>query len=251
MATRKTSNKGGNYRGLHVSYKCDSQIQSESANYEAVFIKVLERDPCVVAYYDQPIAVGRRHIDFKSLQTDEKIRLYEVKPYGKLLKEDNLEKFDMWHSFCLDKGWEFWLVSDLPAHDPKGVLDSYKMFILPAGNELTNLKFLTPFSCNSFYSDLALQRVKKLFKSRGCIRVGELVKELSETQGTNPLFTIYNLIYHQHVRFDEKREVINLQTVVELNSAKKELIFENVNKRWKNWHPELAKKMYMDFLRKE
>lgn len=247
--SRKTSNKGGNYHGLFFSYKCNKQIQWESYGWEYTFVKVLERDPRVKHYWDQPETVLKRTIDFKDSRrntSSESIpdRIFEVKPYHKLLLPENLEKFQFWYEWCCANNLEFWIVTEFPPLNQELLkLQNYNIFILPYGMRKENLDFLTRFAPPCFYSKSALKTCTELLENENCLSIADLVQHLSPVNNLS-LFQILHLIYHQFLWIDESKSISFNSTVI-LAKKNQELIVPNNYRHPDKLLPVLAKKLFL------
>lgn len=241
---RKVSNRGGNYIGFFASYKCNNAIQWESFNFENVFAMCLERDPFVIEYEDQAKTVGKQTIDFRSTQRNGSNRYYNVKPYDKILREDNLSKYEFWQKLSHKHGMQFWLVTDFPPfEEDKKRLNCDHIFVLPSQIERANLSLLTQFAAPCFYSKDTIARVRNILSNEDKMTINELVSHLPEDEHIYPLLRIYNMIYHQVLKTDETKP-ITLESYIELSSGVKEIITPNQYVHQGNLLPILAIKKY-------
>jgi len=85
-------------------------------------MKILETDPTVVSYCEQPLRLefewnGRRFLytpDILSLDVHSRTTLYEVKPKKEIEQDDGRLriKFEAARSYCSDRAWKFEVVTD-------------------------------------------------------------------------------------------------------------------------------------------
>lgn len=140
--SRKIKNSGTKKNiGYFPSKKNNRAICFESL-LERDYLHLIEFDSDVIEYYEQPITVEylisdkKYHYtpDFKVVRKN-KIQLVEVKPYIKLQKmlsdDRKKQKFITAYYYCINKGWEFKIITD---ND------------LRFGNLLKNIKHLFMYS---------------------------------------------------------------------------------------------------------
>jgi len=186
----------GNHKttGRFSSLKMGGMVHWESS-LELDFFYILENDPDVLEYYEQPEQISYR-FDSKNrkytpdvlvLRKDKK-ELVEVKPSSRLLDEDNLRKFAAARIYCEKKGYEFIVVTEVEIRfEP--YLNNIKTMYRYARAEVT------------FQHRLAMQRIIR--HAGGRIGIDELAGELNNQMGRGEhLQYIYALIYDGFLRVD-------------------------------------------------
>jgi len=118
---RKIKSRTRGVRGHFFSLKNNRRIDYESLNEQSL-MKVLETDPNIISYCEQPLQLettwnGKRYpytpdilaTDYQSQST-----LYEVKPQSDLDNDDGklANKFRVAEQYCLDKGWTFKVITE-------------------------------------------------------------------------------------------------------------------------------------------
>lgn len=119
MSVRKITNKGGKkIIGKFPSLKMGRLICWES-QIERDYIYLLEFDPAVISYAEQPLRVSyhldgkERHYtpDFLVKRTDKSL-IVEVKQEDEAQKEENQHLFQIISAICARNNYEFVLVTD-------------------------------------------------------------------------------------------------------------------------------------------
>ncbi|WP_232710191.1 TnsA endonuclease N-terminal domain-containing protein [Mariprofundus aestuarium] len=92
-------------------------------------MKVLETDPYILSYCEQPLKIefkwgGRPYSytpDILSTNVSSQSTLYEVKPEEVLKKDDGrlAVKFDAAKEYCLERGWTFKIVTEAVRKSPE------------------------------------------------------------------------------------------------------------------------------------
>ena len=118
---RKIPHRTRGVRGYFYSLKNDRRVDYESLN-EQCLMKILETDPSVVSYCEQPLKLEFRWNnrtypytpDLLSVDIHSRTKLYKVKPKKAIEQDDGklLAKFEAARSYCSDRGWEFEVVTD-------------------------------------------------------------------------------------------------------------------------------------------
>jgi TnsA endonuclease N terminal len=155
MAVRKITNKGcKKIIGKFPSLKMGRLIWWES-QIERDYIYLLELDPAVISYEEQPIRISyhlsgkKRHYtpDFLVRKADRNL-IVEVKREEEALKEENQRLFNIVGAICARDGYEFIVVTDkmirvqprlyniklltryqrTPIHDPHYQIVCYELF---------------------------------------------------------------------------------------------------------------------------
>jgi len=155
MGVRKITNKGGKkVIGKFPSLKMGRLIWWES-QIERDYIYLLEFDPAVISYEEQPLRISyylngkeRRYTpDFLVRKAGKKL-IIEVKQEEEALKEENQRLFNIVSAICTRDGYEFIVVTDkmirvqprldniklltryqrTPVHDPHFQIVCYELF---------------------------------------------------------------------------------------------------------------------------
>jgi hypothetical protein len=137
MSVRKVSNHGGNVIGKFPSIKMKRMLAFESL-IERDYLYLLDYDPDVAWFEEQPLTIAyqldgkRLHYtpDFHLVEKGRDV-LVECKPEKFVNTDENRRKFAAAHDWCLQRDWEFRIVTDSQ---------------IRAGFRLQNVKFLTRYA---------------------------------------------------------------------------------------------------------
>ncbi len=118
---RKIKSRTRGVRGYFFSLKNGRRVDYESLNEQSL-MKVLETDPYITSYLEQPRKLdfewkGRAHTytpDLLSTNVFSDSILYEVKPEEALKNDDGrlAVKFEAAKEYCLERDWKFKVVTE-------------------------------------------------------------------------------------------------------------------------------------------
>lgn len=136
-------------------------------------MKILETDPTVVSYCEQPLKLefewnGRTYLytpDLLSVDIHSRTTLYEVKPKKAIEQDDGRlqAKFDAARNYCSNRGWKFEIVTDS----------------VRGSREFQRADFLWPHLMNP---SIDLNRAEELFQKVGqasCFKMKDIPGPLS------------------------------------------------------------------------
>lgn len=137
MPVRKVANHGHNIIGRFPSLKLGRMVDFESL-IERDYIYLLDFDPAVASFTEQPLTIGYEHEgqslhytpDFHVVKNDQNW-LVECKPQQLVKTAKNQRKFAAGQAWCEARGWQFEVVTDEQ---------------LRRGYRLSNVRFLTQFA---------------------------------------------------------------------------------------------------------
>lgn len=118
---RKIKSRTRGVRGHFFSLKNDRRVNYESLNEQSL-MKVLETDPNIIEYCEQPLQLrvvwkGKEYSytpDTLSKNVFSESVLYEVKPKEDLENDDGrlANKFATAKEYCMECGWEFKVITE-------------------------------------------------------------------------------------------------------------------------------------------
>jgi len=118
---RKIKSRTRGVRGHFFSLKNDRRVNYESLNEQSL-MKVLETDPNIIEYCEQPLQLrivwkGKEYTytpDTLSKNIFSESVLYEVKPTEDLESDDGrlANKFAVAEEYCLERGWKFKVITE-------------------------------------------------------------------------------------------------------------------------------------------
>lgn len=207
MNARRITNKGSKkIIGKFPSLLMGVIVMWES-KLERDFIYLLEFDPDVVSYREQPMRIiyalngkQRRYTpDFLVLRKEKK-QLIEVKPKAKVLKGNNQQRFRIIAEICSARGYEFKLATEC------------EIRVQP---RLYNIKLFWKYARTPIYPQHQIY-CKEVFDSRQVIRLGELIRAFeSEGFGRQVVFA---MMYHKLLTIDLMQS-INSNSLIGLAGA--------------------------------
>lgn len=125
---RKIKSRTRGVRGYFFSLKNGRRVDYESLNEQSL-MKILETDPYVASYCEQPLKLDfewknktyQYTPDILSTNVFSESVLYEVKPEEALKKDDGrlAVKFEAARALCLERGWTFKVMTDAVRKSPE------------------------------------------------------------------------------------------------------------------------------------
>lgn len=175
---------------------------------ERDFIYLLEFDPDVVSFAEQPFSLeypvaGKAHTytpDFQVRYVRQRNVLVECKPKAYVDTDENRLKFRAAHAWCAERGWEFRVVTD---------------DIVRQGPRLQNIKLLTryarlgvpPQSQSRVFGALAVT-------PRLCL--GQLAYVLDPTDPPAAVPSLLHLAFHHTIALALDEAPLSMDTLMEL-----------------------------------
>ncbi len=204
---RQVSGHGGNVIGRFPSLKMKRMISFESL-IECDFLYLLEYEPTVDRFYEQPLTIEyglegrtcRYTPDFQVVQRQSN-RLVECKPAALVHTEDNRRKFAAALEWCQAQGWEFCLVTDQD---------------LRTGPRLANIKLLTRYARHVIRPEIKARVSALLHSASTALTVGNLAQALAPSDPASALASILHLAFHHELWIAVNEAPITVQSQVRL-----------------------------------
>ena len=172
MGVRRITNGGRKVIGKFPSIKNGRMVWWES-QIERDYLYLLEIDPDVVSYEEQPLKIryyldGEPHLytpDFRVIRRDKR-QIVEVKDKKAAVREEYVELFRRAAPICQEQGYEFVVVTDLDIRiQPK--LDNIKLIYKYAKAAVTSLHQILLYSLFADMASLTLEEIIGGFASKG------------------------------------------------------------------------------------
>jgi hypothetical protein len=187
---RKVSGGGGNVTGCLPSLKLGRMVDYESL-IEHNYIMLLEYDPEVVWYLEQPLTIsyvcnGKRREytpDFCVLR-GEQFSLVECKPSDSVEEVENQTKFEAATAWCSEHECEFLLVTD----------DE-----LNAGHRLANVRLLLQFARYPGDCQLEERMVSCLAGAGASLPVVDLLEKVAPDNPPSAMIPLLHMAFHHRV----------------------------------------------------
>jgi hypothetical protein len=190
MPVRKVSNRGGNVVGRFPSAKMGRMIAFESL-LERDFIYLLDYDPCVGWFEEQPLSIEYLHEnkqlhytpDFHLIEHGQHM-LVECKPERFVETEENCCKFAVARGWCEERGWEFRIVTE------QQVRGSFR---------LQNVKLLTRYARQKVDVGIRSQIHAFLQATPMPVSIHNLAKGIHLADSPVVTANIFSLAYHHEI----------------------------------------------------
>jgi hypothetical protein len=172
MGVRRITNGGRKVIGKFPSIKNGRMVWWES-QIERDYLYLLEIDPDVVSYEEQPLKIryyldGEPHLytpDLRVIRRD-KQQIVEVKDKKAAVREEYVELFRRVAPICQDQGYEFVVVTDQDIRiQPK--LDNIKLICKYAKASVTSVHQILLYSLFADMASLTLEEIIGGFASKG------------------------------------------------------------------------------------
>jgi hypothetical protein len=214
MPVRKVSNHGGNVIGRFPSAKMGRMIAFESL-LERDFIYLLEYDPTVEWFEEQPLSIEYLHEakqlhytpDFHLLERGQHV-LVECKPKRFVETEENCRKFAVGQEWCEEHRWEFRLITDQQ---------------IRSGFRLQNIKLLAQY---------ARQKVDVVMRSQIHTYLKDAQSDTSIKKVSHAILpnnpsvvnaSILYLAYHHEITLSlDESPISELTTIVQISQTKED-----------------------------
>ena len=176
--------------GKFPSIKLNRMVGYESL-IERDFIYLLDFDPSVTAYQEQPITIryqddGKRRRytpDFQFVRGGQ-VYLIECKHHQYMKTEENKLKWDAARRWCDSQGAIFWVVTDA---------------MIRAGYRLENVKLLTDHARYTVDVNTEAKAAQILMSANKNLTVSDLMTALSPEQPQATIVSILYLAYHHQL----------------------------------------------------
>lgn len=187
MPVRKVANHGHNIIGRFPSLKLDRMVDFESL-IERDFIYLLDFDPDVVSFTEQPLTIEYEHEgkvrsytpDFHVIKNGQNW-LVECKPQQMLRTGPNQRKFAAGQTWCAARGWQFEVITDEQIRQ---------------GYRLDNVRFLTQFARYPISPAVKNCIECCLIAASAPLTVAELMIKINPAQPQMLQIPIYHLVFH-------------------------------------------------------
>lgn len=204
---RKPRNHSKSFTGKFPSQKMNRMIHFESG-LEKDFIYMLEFDPRVSSYEEQPVEfrssesgkVKKYTPDFGAWISGE-YWIYECKPTKFLTSKDNPEKFAFGERECSARGWFYQVVTD---------------DLIRKGHKLRNVKYLTSYS-RFEVSPVITGKIFSLLMNHKTLRVVDIINLLSSHPANTIQATVFHLAYRHLLVVSLEDAVISNQSIISMN----------------------------------
>jgi len=165
MAVRRLTRRTHGLNGLFPSLKTGRMVWYESF-LERDFIYLLEFDPGVVTFAEQPLTLEYTHAgkarhytpDFQVQYAPERQVMVEIKPAAFLEQQDNPLKFAAARAWCAERGWTFRVVTEVDAR-PQPRLANLKLLARYARLSVAPQVQSRVFAALVAESELSLERL--------------------------------------------------------------------------------------------
>lgn len=210
MAVRKVSNRGKNIIGHFPSLKLQRMVAFESL-LERDFICVLDYEPAVTWFAEQPVVIHYEHDgkarhytpDFHVVYREQPL-LFECKPAHFVSKPENQIKFEAARLWCQTQGWQFQVVTDAQ---------------LRANWRVTNIKHLTQFARYAIPPAIKGRIFAFLAAAAGPVRVADVMQAVHPAHPPMALIPILHMAFHHEVHIPLDGAAITIHSPIALTSA--------------------------------
>ena len=190
MPVREVSNRGRNVIGRFPSIKMARMIAFESL-IERDFIYLLDHDPEVVWFEEQPLSIPYHHEgralsytpDFHLVKGDRHV-LVECKPDRFVDKEENRRKFAAARDWCGQHGWVFRIVTG----------DQVR-----TGPRLQNVKLLTRYARQTVDPTVRGRILALLVSSRYALTIDDIARAISHEEPGPAKASILCMAFHREI----------------------------------------------------
>lgn len=213
MAVRKVSNRGRNIIGHFPSLKLQRMVAFESL-LERDFICVLDYEPAVTWFAEQPVVIHYEHDgksrhytpDFHVIYREHHL-LFECKPVHFVSKPENQIKFEAARLWCQAQGWLFRVVTDAQ---------------LNSNWRVTNIKRLT--QCARYVIPPALKGGVFAFLNAaiGPVQVSDVMQAVNPEQPQMALIPILHMAFHHEVHIPLDEAAITVHSPIALTNPLEE-----------------------------
>ncbi len=214
MSVRKVSNRGGNIVGQFPSLKLGRMVAFESL-IERDFVYLLDYEPSVEHYSEQPVVIRYQHAnkkrqytpDFRVIHKGHSF-LFECKPQRFVDDPENQIKFEVARLWCQGQGWTFRVVTD--EH-------------LASGWRIANIKLLTQFARYSIGPEIKGRIFAFLASMAGPVKVSDVMQEVNPHQPQSVMIPILHMAFHHEVHIPLNDSKITVDSLIALSSGPDEL----------------------------
>ena len=190
MPVRKVSSHGRNVIGRFPSLKMGRMIAFESL-LERDFIYLLDYDQQVERFEEQPLTIEygfddqQRHYtpDFYVMLAGHSV-LVECKPEHFVNTDENQRKFVVAHDWCIQRGWEFRVVTDQQVR---------------GGFRLQNIKQLTQYARLTLAAEARSRIDAFLRQAPATLNLQQIVQALEPDDPQHVLTSLLHLAFHHEI----------------------------------------------------
>jgi hypothetical protein len=176
--------------GKFPSIKLNRMVGYESL-IERDFIYLLDFDPAVTAYQEQPVTIRyqddnkqRRYTPDFHFVRDGQAYLIECKHHQYMKAEENKLKWDAARRWCDSQGATFWVVTEV---------------MIRTGHRLENVKLLTDHARYTVDVNMEAKAAQVLMVANKAMTVADLMTALSPEQPQAAIVPILYLAYHHQL----------------------------------------------------
>jgi len=185
MPVRKVAGRGHSATGKFPSLKLGRMVQFESL-LELDFIHLLEYDPTVTRYEEQPLTIeyqyGKKTLrytpDFHVVHS-ETHTLVECKPDKFVDTDENRRKFSAAEAWCAERDWRFQVATAAT---------------IRGGNRLQNIKFLYQFARREVTPSIRARLYAELLVASQ-LSLSVLAAAIDPSHPADGLIALYHLAY--------------------------------------------------------
>jgi hypothetical protein len=208
MAVRRVSNRGGNIVGHFPSLKLGRMVAFESL-IERDFIYLLDYEPAVEHFSEQPLVIRYQHAgkkrqytpDFRVIYRGHPF-LFECKPTRFVNDLENQIKFEAARLWCQEQGWTFGIVTD--EH-------------LTSNWRITNIKLLTQFARYSIGPEIKGRIFAFLSSVSGPVKVSDLIRKVNREEPQSVIIPILHMAFHREVHIPLNDAKITIDSLIALS----------------------------------
>ncbi|MBN1955258.1 MAG: TnsA endonuclease N-terminal domain-containing protein [Anaerolineae bacterium] len=202
MAVRKVSNRGGNIVGHFPSLKLGRMVAFESL-IERDFIYLLDYDPGVEHFAEQPLTIQYHEANKKRRYTPDFHVIYrgqpflcECKPAQFVADPQNQIKFAAARLCCQKQGWAFAVVTDAQ---------------LATGWRIANIKLLTQFARYVIGAETKGRVFAFLAAVAGPVTVADVMQGVNPAAPQAVAIPILHMAFHHqvHIPLDDAKISVN------------------------------------------
>lgn len=207
MAVRKVSNRGGNIVGHFPSLKLGRMVAFESL-IERDFVYLLDYDPGVEQFSEQPLTITYHHAGKKRQYTPDFHVIYrghpflfECKPVQFVDDPKNQIKFEAARLWCQEQGWTFGVVTD--EH-------------LASGWRIANIKLLTQFARYSIGPEIKGRVFAFLTSISRPVKVSDVMQAVNPKEPQSIVIPILHMTFHHEVHIPLNDAKITVDSPISL-----------------------------------
>ncbi|MCB0165438.1 MAG: TnsA endonuclease N-terminal domain-containing protein [Anaerolineae bacterium] len=213
MPVRNINNRyGKNVVGQVPSLKLDRMITYES-RIERDWIYLMEHDPDVVFYEEQPLTIEYKHLgkqykytpDFKAVKANGQQVLVECKASVYVEKERNQRRMVAARRWCATRHWTYQVITEIDVKNLE--------------HRLKNVKLLYRYARNPVSVDLRA-RIYDVLSWAGCLPLSELAAQIRANNLDVGRGAILTMLWHRELQTDIDTAAISNKSYICLPKAK-------------------------------